>query len=112
MYIATCVISFSADLYFLVQWLEDEESALYDAIPARDITPPEGGDVLSLQPGMNCRALFGNKTYPARLVAVGKYALYIYSGTSVIWLLALSSIVFTYTPALVLYIIAVAKERS
>ena len=62
------------DLYFLIQRLEDEESDMYDAIPARDITPPEGGDILSLLPGEECKASFGNKIYPARVVAVGKYA--------------------------------------
>ena len=45
---------------------------MYDAIPARDITPPEGGDVLSLLPGEECEASFGNKLYPARVIAIGK----------------------------------------
>lgn len=65
---------FPADIYFLIQWLEDEENVLYDAIPARDITPPEGGDVLSLLPGMSVKLHLAKKLYPARVVAVGKYA--------------------------------------
>ena len=60
-----------ADLYFLIQWMEDEESDLFDAIPARNITPPEGGDVLSLIPGEECQASFGNALYRAKVVAVG-----------------------------------------
>ena len=47
---------------------------MYDAMPARDITPPEGGDVLSLLPGQECEVSFANKLYPARVVAIGKYA--------------------------------------
>ena len=47
---------------------------MYDAIPARDITPPEGVDVLSIIPDEECQASFENKLYPARVVAVGKYA--------------------------------------
>ena len=52
--------------------MEDEESDLYDAIPARDIVPQEGGDVLSLLPGEECRASFDSTLYPAKVVAVGK----------------------------------------
>lgn len=44
---------------------------MYNAIPVLDITPPEGGDVLSLFPGDEFKASFGNKLYPARVVAVG-----------------------------------------
>ena len=47
---------------------------MYNAIPVLDITPPEGGDMLSLFPGDEFKASFGNKLYPARVVAVGKYA--------------------------------------
>ena len=43
-------------------------------MPARDITPPQGEDVLSLLPGQGCKVNFGNKLYPARVVAIGKYA--------------------------------------
>ena len=62
-----------ADLYFLIQWLEDDENDLFHAVPGRDITPAEDGDVLSLVPGQECRASFGNQLYPARVVAVGKW---------------------------------------
>ena len=51
--------------------MEDEESDVFDAIPARNITPPEGGDVLSLIPGEECQASFGNTLYRAKVVAVG-----------------------------------------
>ena len=60
-----------ADLYFLIQWLEDEENDLFDAIPAKDISAPEGVDVLNLLPGDECQASFGNTLYHAKVVATG-----------------------------------------
>lgn len=60
------------DLYFLIQWLEEEEGILYDVMPARDIVPEEGQDAFSLRPGDECKACFANKQYPARVLATGK----------------------------------------
>lgn len=47
------------------------ENELYDGVPARDISTPEGGDILNLVPGDECKASFGSKIYPARVVAIG-----------------------------------------
>ena len=47
---------------------------MYDAIPARDITPSgKGKDVLDLHPGDECKASFANALYPAEVVAVGEF---------------------------------------
>ncbi|CAI8020861.1 hypothetical protein GBAR_LOCUS12436 [Geodia barretti] len=61
------------DLYFLIEWTEDADEELFDAVPARDITVPSGKDVLDLIAGDECQASFANTLYPARVVAVGKY---------------------------------------
>jgi hypothetical protein len=60
------------DLYFLIQWTEDADEELFDAVPARDITAPSGKDVLDLIAGDECQASFANTLYPARVVAVGE----------------------------------------
>ena len=52
--------------------MEDTNDVLYDAVPARDITPPIGKDVLALLPDDQCQASFANTLYPAKVVAVGK----------------------------------------
>ena len=58
-------------LYFLVQWLDGEDS-LYDTIPARGLTPPKGVDILNVLPGDLCKASFANKLYDVKILAVGK----------------------------------------
>ena len=69
---AVCTHSHT-DLYFLIQWC-DTEDVMYDAIPARDITPSgKGKDVLDLHPGDECKASFANALYPAEVVAVGEF---------------------------------------
>ena len=60
------------DLYFLIQWTEDADEELFDAVPARDITAPNGKDVLDLIAGDECQASFANTLFPARVVAVGE----------------------------------------
>lgn len=62
---------FFVDLYFLVQWLDGEDS-LYDTIPARGLTPPKGVDILNVLPGDLCKASFANKLYDVKNLAVGK----------------------------------------
>ena len=45
---------------------------MYDAIPAKDITPSGNGkDVLDLHLGDECKVSFANALYPAKVVAVG-----------------------------------------
>ena len=68
----TVSLVFTTDLYFLIKWL-DTDDTLYDTIPFRDITAPEGLDVLSLLPGETCQASFANQLYDAEVVAVGMY---------------------------------------
>ena len=46
---------------------------MYDSIPARNISSPNETDVLSLLPGEECKALFQNKQYRAKIVAIGKH---------------------------------------
>ena len=60
------------DLYFLIQWMEDDEGELFDVVPARDITPATGKDILDLVPDDDCQASYANTLYPARVVAVGE----------------------------------------
>ena len=68
----TVSLVFTTDLYFLIKWL-DSDDTLYDTIPFRDITAPEGLDVLSLLPGETCQASFAGQLYDAEVVAVGMY---------------------------------------
>ena len=63
-------------MYFLIQWIEDADDILYDAVPARDITPPSGKDVLDLLPEDECQASFANTLYRAKVVAVGRSTLF------------------------------------
>lgn len=65
-----CTICKSADLYFLIQWQEEEEEDLYDVLPARDI---KANDVFSLSPGDQCKASFSNKLYNSKVVAHGTF---------------------------------------
>lgn len=59
------------NLYFLIEWCDDTEDVMYDATPAKDITPSENEDVLDL-PGDECKASFANTLYTAKVVAVGE----------------------------------------
>ena len=61
--------------HFLIQWTEDADEELFDAVPARDITAPSGKDVLDLVAGDECQSSFANTLYPARVVAVGECTL-------------------------------------
>ena len=62
----------SADLYFLIKWLDQEED-LYDVLPARDVKPHDDTDVLDLMPGERCQAFFLNKLYGGKVVANGMF---------------------------------------
>ena len=57
--------------YFLIQWL-DCDPAMYDAIPARDVTPLEGIDILDLIPGDRCQASYEHRHYRVKIMAAGK----------------------------------------
>ena len=45
---------------------------MYDTVSARDITPPEGVDVLDLKSGDGCQASFENRHYSVKVVGTGK----------------------------------------
>ena len=64
----TCICI--ADLFLLVQWL-DSDDVMYDTVAARDVTPPERIDVLDLQPGDRCQALYQSRYYSVQVVAIG-----------------------------------------
>ena len=61
------------DLYFLIEWLKDEEDNLYDVIPVHSIKAPESTDILDLMPGQPCHAYFNNVLYPVKVVAYGMF---------------------------------------
>ena len=44
---------------------------MFDALASKDIIPPEGIDVLELEAGMSCHALYKAKPYDAEIVAKG-----------------------------------------
>lgn len=62
-------MSLYADLYFVVLWLGEEEK-LYDTVPARQIV--SDGDVLNLEAGTNCKAMYDDATYCVEIIAKGK----------------------------------------
>ena len=45
---------------------------MYDTVPARDVTPDEGIDVLDLKPGDRCQASYEHRHYRVKIVAAGK----------------------------------------
>ena len=47
---------------------------MLDTVPACDITPPEGTDVLDLKPGDCCQASYESRYYSVKVVATGKIA--------------------------------------
>ena len=54
--------------YLLIQWID----AMFDTVPARVITPPEGVDVLDLKCGNFCQASYEHRHYKVKVVAAGK----------------------------------------
>lgn len=61
---------FLPERYFLLQW--GDESSMYDTVPAKDVTPPEGIDVLDLKPGDHCQASYEHRYYRVTIIATGK----------------------------------------
>ena len=57
--------------YLLIQWI-DSEDAMFDTVPARVITPPEGVDVLDLKCGDFCQASYEHRHYKVKVMAAGK----------------------------------------
>ena len=60
-----------ADLYFLIQWLEEEDKALFDVIPARDVKAHDERDIIHLAPGGKCLTCFNNTFYSGDILASG-----------------------------------------
>ena len=52
-------ITYCIDLHFVVLWLEQDEK-LYDTIQAKQIVE---SDVLSLQPGLQCKAVYSGAAW-------------------------------------------------
>lgn len=46
---------------------------MFDTVPARNITPPEGVDVLNLKPGDGCQASHENRHYSVKVLATGMF---------------------------------------
>ena len=55
-------------LFLLVQWLDSDD---VNTVAARDVTPPKRIDVLDLQPGDRCQALYQSRYYSVQVVAIG-----------------------------------------
>ena len=55
-------------LFLLVQWLDSDD---VNTVAARDVTPPERIDVLDLQSGDRCQALYQSRYYSVQVVAIG-----------------------------------------
>ena len=60
-----------AETYFLINWLGEEETNLYDVVPAKDVVPLEGSDVLKIKPGENCRVVYESIYYKALVLNIG-----------------------------------------
>ena len=58
------------DLYLLVEWLNSED-AMVDTLPARDVIPPEGLDILDVKTGDRCQASYKSRYYSVKVAAVG-----------------------------------------
>lgn len=65
-------LNYPSERYFLIKWLDSSEPDLYDTVPARDVTPPEGIDVLDLKPGDYCQACYDHRHYRVKIMASGK----------------------------------------
>ena len=55
-----------------MNWSDEAEDDLYDVVVARDIVPPDGRDVLEIQPGDCCKSVFMGRTYDVKVIEVGK----------------------------------------
>lgn len=62
---------FLAVTHFLINWLGEERDDLYDAVPAKEIVPPEESDVLDIKPGSTCRVVYYSKFYKAKVLKIG-----------------------------------------
>ena len=45
---------------------------MYDTVPAKDVTPPEGIDVLDLKPGDHWQVSYEHRYYRVTIIAPGK----------------------------------------
>ena len=76
--------SFVIDLFFLVMWGGEER--LYDVIPTKDMVIDAQGDILRLQKGDKCKALYRREEYDAEVVGNGKQCQYgLFSGFEWCW---------------------------
>ena len=44
---------------------------MFDTIPARNVTPPEGVDILDVKPADHCQASHENRYYRVKVLATG-----------------------------------------
>lgn len=58
-----------------MRWQDD--LLAFNTMPAKDIVPPEGGDVLSLQQGAKCWAVYKGEKFGVDIVACGKSLIHI-----------------------------------
>lgn len=54
-----------------MRWIDDHE-ALYDIIQSKNIVPPDGQDVLDVQPEALCRTCYEGRFYKVKVIARGK----------------------------------------
>ena len=62
-----CTLS-AVELYFLVQWDEEDGNSVYDVLPSKDIVCD---DPLAVVEGQVMSALFRKKSYPVKIVGQG-----------------------------------------
>ena len=58
-------ITYCIDLHFVVLWLEEDDK-LYDIIQAKQIVE---SDILSLEPELQCKAVYSGAAYDVKVIA-------------------------------------------
>jgi len=61
-----------ADKFFVIKWSGCHDD-LFDVMPAKSVVPPEGVDILQLQPGSPCQAAYEGQYYKAKVIETGKF---------------------------------------
>ena len=67
-----CIYCVLVDIFFLVNWLEDEENDLYDVVPSKSVVPPENTNIIDVKPGSVCRVAYSGQFYKAKVIQCGK----------------------------------------
>ncbi len=65
---------FTVDRHVLIKWHEEGEPC--DIVPVQKVVEPTEATIIA---GMECKALFKRKPYPATILFVGKCEIYILS---------------------------------